>query len=146
MKEGIHTLQLEHQAGYRRKKSILAYLNENKVLYLLSLPGIIYFALFKYAPLFGSVMAFQDYNIFAGIWESTWIGLDNFRRMFEYPEFLRILNNTIVIGFYSLVLAFPIPIILALLMNELRGRCLSGIFRQLYTSLTSCHGLLSVAS
>jgi putative aldouronate transport system permease protein len=121
LREGISTLQHERPPSFRRKKSILSYFNENKALYLLSLPGILYFALFKYIPLFGSVMAFQDYNIFVGIWNSTWVGLDHFYHMFEYPEFTRILNNTIFIGFYSLVLAFPIPIILALLMNELRG-------------------------
>lgn len=121
MREGINSLQHHQPPGDRRKKSILSNFNENKTLYLLSLPGILYFVLFKYIPLFGSVMAFQDYNIFAGIWHSAWVGFDHFHRMFEYPEFTRILNNTIFIGFYSLVLAFPIPIVLALLMNELRG-------------------------
>lgn len=82
-------------------------------------PGIAYFLIFKYIPLTGSVMAFQDYNIFAGIWQSDWIGLDNFRRMIEYADFWHSLGNTLAIGFYTLLLGFPIPITLALMMNEL---------------------------
>ncbi|MFX3631624.1 MAG: ABC transporter permease [Candidatus Pristimantibacillus sp.] len=89
-------------------------------LYLLSLPGIIFFLLFRYVPMFGSVIAFQDYNIFKGIKDSPWVGFDNFKRMFEYAEFLPILKNTLLIGVYDLCFAFPVPIILALLLNELR--------------------------
>lgn len=92
----------------------------NKTLYLLSIPGILYFLLFKYVPLTGSVMAFQDYNIFRGITGSPWVGLEHFIRMFEYDDFRRILTNTIMIALYSLLIAFPVPIILALLLNELR--------------------------
>ncbi|WP_256992255.1 sugar ABC transporter permease [Paenibacillus sp. XY044] len=95
-------------------------LRKYKALYLISLPGIIYFIVFKYLPLLGSVMAFQNYNIFKGFTGSPWVGFDQFRRMFTYPEFLRILENTVFIGFYDLIFAFPVPIIFALLLNELR--------------------------
>lgn len=95
-------------------------LRKYKALYLISLPGIIYFLMFKYLPLLGSVMAFQNYNIFKGFTGSPWVGLDQFKRMFTYTEFLRILENTILIGLYDLVIAFPVPIIIALLLNELR--------------------------
>ena len=95
-------------------------LRKFKALYLISLPGIIFFILFKYLPLAGSVMAFQNYNIFKGFSGSPWVGLEQFRRMFTYPEFLRILENTILIGLYDMVFAFPIPIIFALLLNEIR--------------------------
>ncbi|GMX63946.1 sugar ABC transporter permease [Paenibacillus elgii] len=91
-----------------------------KAIYILSLPSILYFVVFKYVPLMGSVMAFQNYNIFKGIAGSPWIGLENFQRMFAYDEFLRILKNTILIGFYDLIFAFPFPIVLALLLNEMR--------------------------
>ncbi|OMF38105.1 protein lplB [Paenibacillus sp. FSL H8-0548] len=95
-------------------------LRKYKVLYLISLPGIIFFIVFKYLPLAGSVMAFQNYNIFKGFSGSPWVGLDQFRRMFTYPEFLRIFENTVLIGLYDMVFAFPIPIIFALLLNEVR--------------------------
>lgn len=102
--------------------SLLAYYNRYKILYLLSLPGIIYFVVFKYIPLAGSMMAFQNYSIFEGIWKSEWVGVANFQRMFEFADFWRILKNTLAIGFYTLVFGFPIPIILALMMNELRNQ------------------------
>ncbi|MGG1518857.1 ABC transporter permease subunit [Paenibacillus oryzisoli] len=105
-----------------RRRGFLAYYQRYKVLYLLSIPGIVYFLLFKYIPLSGSVMAFQDYSIFTGIWKSDWVGLANFRRMMEYADFWRILKNTMAIGVYTLVFAFPIPIVLALMMNELRNQ------------------------
>ncbi|NOU97224.1 ABC transporter permease subunit [Paenibacillus sp. LMG 31456] len=95
-------------------------LPKNWVLYLISVPGLFYFIIFKYIPLMGSVIAFQNYNIFKGISGSPWAGLEHFRRMFAYDEFLTILRNTILIGLYDLVFAFPVPIILALLLNELR--------------------------
>lgn len=95
-------------------------LRKYKALYLISLPGILFFIVFKYLPLAGSVMAFQDYNIFKGFSGSPWVGLDQFRRMFTYPEFLRILENTVLIGLYDMVLAFPVPILFALLLNEVR--------------------------
>lgn len=105
-----------------RTGSRYAHYRKYMVLYLISLPGIFFFLVFKYVPLFGSIMAFKDYNVFAGMWKSEWVGLAHFKRMFEYPDFGRILMNTIAIGGYTLLFAFPIPIILALLMNELRGR------------------------
>ncbi|WP_036672698.1 ABC transporter permease [Paenibacillus sp. FSL R5-192] len=96
------------------------YLWRYRILYLLSLPGILYFFLFKYVPLFGSVIAFQNYNIFKGITGSDWVGLEHFQKMFSHYDFLRILNNTLLLGLYDLVIAFPVPILLAILLNELR--------------------------
>ena len=96
------------------------FLRKYWALYVLSVPGLIYFVLFKYIPMFGVVIAFQNYNIFKGIRGSEWIGFENFERMFKYAEFLLILKNTLLIGVYDLIFAFPVPIILALLMNELR--------------------------
>jgi putative aldouronate transport system permease protein len=97
------------------------YLWRHKMLYLLSIPGILYFVVFKYVPLAGSVIAFQDYNIFKGFSGSDWVGFKNFEKMFAYMEFLRILKNTLLIAAYDLIFAFPAPILMALLLNELRG-------------------------
>ncbi|OPA74264.1 protein lplB [Paenibacillus selenitireducens] len=91
-----------------------------KALYLISIPGILYFLIFKYIPLGGSVIAFQDYNIFKGFTGSEWVGFAHFAAMFEHYDFLRILKNTVLIGIYDLVIAFPAPIVLAILLNELR--------------------------
>nr|WP_229750200.1 ABC transporter permease subunit [Paenibacillus nasutitermitis] len=99
---------------------LLRYILKHKMLYLLSLPGIIYFIIFKYIPLAGVVIAFQDYNIFKGFSGSEWVGLEHFQRMFQYMDFLRILKNTLLIALYDLLFAFPAPIIIALLLNEIR--------------------------
>ncbi len=105
---------------YRRKKSIWSYLWKYRVLYLISLPGILYFIIFKYVPLLGSVIAFQKYNIFSGFTGSPWVGFDQFTRMFEHYDFLRILKNTVLLGLYDIFFSFPAAIIIALLLNELR--------------------------
>src|SRR5699024_6613957 len=93
---------------------------KHRFLYFLLLPGIAYFIIFKYIPTLGIVIAFQDYNIFQGIQDSTWVGFKHFKRMIEYPDFLRILKNTLLINLYDLLFAFTSPIILALLLNEVR--------------------------
>jgi putative aldouronate transport system permease protein len=91
-----------------------------RALYLLSIPGILYFIIFKYVPLAGSVIAFQDYDIFRGFTGSPWVGIKHFQEMFAHQDFLHILKNTLLIGIYDVIFAFPAPIILALLLNELR--------------------------
>nr|WP_235549749.1 ABC transporter permease subunit [Paenibacillus sp. Soil766] len=101
-------------------KALLRTFWKYRALYLISLPGIVYFIVFKYVPLLGSVIAFQDYNIFNGFTGSEWVGFEHFTRMFAHYDFLNILKNTVLIGVYDLLLGFPAPIILALLLNELR--------------------------
>ncbi|KGX84569.1 ABC transporter permease [Pontibacillus marinus] len=89
-------------------------------IYSMLIPGILYFIIFKYIPLGGIVIAFQDYNVFNGVFDSPWVGFKHFKNLFEYPEFYQVLNNTILISLYQLILGFPAPIILALLLNEVR--------------------------
>ncbi|WP_248928794.1 ABC transporter permease [Paenibacillus hamazuiensis] len=97
-----------------------AFIRKHALLYIISIPGVLFFLVFKYIPLAGSVIAFQNYNIFRGISGSPWVGLEHFQRMFAYTEFIGILKNTLLIGLYDLLFAFPVPILLALLLNELR--------------------------
>lgn len=85
------------------------------------LPGVLYFFVFKYIPLLGSVIAFQDFQIFRGLFKSPWVGLENFRYIFQYPDFYRILKNTVVIGFIQIVFGFPAPLLLSVLINEING-------------------------
>jgi putative aldouronate transport system permease protein len=93
---------------------------KHKALYLIALPGILFFIVFKYIPMIGSVIAFQDYNIFKGFWGSQWVGWAQFQKMFQYSDFLRILKNTLLINFYDLIFGFTAPILLALMLNEVR--------------------------
>ncbi|WP_018755525.1 ABC transporter permease [Paenibacillus terrigena] len=90
----------------------------NRFLMLMSLPGLIMIALFAYYPMVGIVTAFQNFSLFLGISGSEWIGFDNFIRFFKDPNFFRIIKNTFVLGSVNLLWAFPAPIILALLINE----------------------------
>lgn len=101
-------------------KKKLSTIRKHKFLYFLVIPGIAYFIIFKYIPMLGIIIAFKDYNIFHGLINSPWVGLDNFKRMIEYPDFLRILKNTLLINFYDILFGFTAPIILALMLNEVR--------------------------
>ncbi|GIP36652.1 sugar ABC transporter permease [Paenibacillus sp. J2TS4] len=92
----------------------------NWPLYTMILPGVLYFAVFKYIPLTGSIIAFQDYNVFDGVWGSKFVGLKHFVNLFTYPEFYSVLTNTALISLYKLFFGFPAPILLALLLNEVR--------------------------
>ncbi|WP_138493371.1 ABC transporter permease [Paenibacillus pinistramenti] len=82
-------------------------------------PGIIFIFIFSYIPMYGVVMAFQQYDIFSGIWKSPWVGFMHFRMFFEAPEFWNVMRNTLVISLLKLVITFPAPIILALMLNEI---------------------------
>ena len=88
--------------------------------YVLLLPGLVYFILFKYLPMWGIVMAFQNYQPFVGIWKSKWVGLQHFEYFFNEPDFWMLLRNTLYIALLDLVVFFPITIVLALLLNEVR--------------------------
>ncbi|WP_407647375.1 ABC transporter permease [Gracilibacillus salitolerans] len=92
----------------------------HRYFYLLMLPGIFYFIIFRYAPMWGLTIAFQDYNPYDGIFGSEWVGFKHFKDLFTYDYFYILLRNTLVINFMSLILFFPVPIILALMLNEIR--------------------------
>ncbi len=97
-------------------------LRRNKWLYVLVAPGFLYFAVFKLLPMWGIVIAFQDYQPFLGIRGSDWVGFDNFTTFFSNPDFFRLMRNTLVLAIYDLVFFFPAPILIALLLNEVRFR------------------------
>jgi len=90
-------------------------------LYLLAIPPVVYFLLFKYVPMFNAVLAFKDYNVIKGIWGSPWAGTKYFRLFFDNPAFGTLLRNTLYISLYQLAVSFPIPILLAIALNEIRN-------------------------
>lgn len=104
----------------KSSKGFWAHWKNNKWLYLLAVPGIAYFLIFRYAPMYGVVIAFKDYVPYLGIQGSKWVGLENFRDFFINPDFFRILGNTLMIAFLNILVVFPAPIILALLLNEVQ--------------------------
>ncbi|MGO4499690.1 ABC transporter permease [Paenibacillus sp. 2RAB27] len=94
--------------------------HNSKYLMLLFLPALIYYLLFKYVPMFGILISFKDYNTFKGVWASEWVGLKYYSLFFHSPDFLKLLKNTVLLGISKVVFGFPAPIILALLLNEVR--------------------------
>lgn len=86
------------------------------------LPGFLYFIVFKYLPMGGLIIAFQDYQPFLGITGSPWVGLKHFIRLFTEPTFLMLLKNTLILFAMNIVFFFPLPIILALMLNEVRSK------------------------
>jgi putative aldouronate transport system permease protein len=105
---------------------------KNWMLYVMILPVLAYYVLFHYGPMYGAIIAFKDYSPSTGIWASDWIGFANFRDFFDGYYFERIFKNTILISVYTLVFEFPAPILLALLINELRNRT----FRRIVQSVS----------
>lgn len=92
---------------------------KNWILYAMILPVVIYYIIFSYVPMYGVQIAFKDYSIKKGIWDSAWVGLKHFNRFFSSYNFKQLLGNTLGISVYSLLVGFPIPILFALLLNYL---------------------------
>ncbi|WP_027091755.1 ABC transporter permease subunit [Cohnella thermotolerans] len=95
-------------------------------------PPVLYFIIFKYIPMFNAVLAFKDYNVIKGIWGSPWVGMKYFNLFFHNPVFGTLLKNTLFISLYLLAAGFPIPIILALALNEVK----SGRFKRVVQLVT----------
>ena len=94
----------------------------NRSLYILVIPVILFYIMFHYKPMYGAIIAFQDYVPRKGISGSDWVGFDQFIRFFQSPYFFRLIKNTLLLSIYGLVFGFPMPIILALLLNELHHK------------------------
>lgn len=100
-------------------------LRRSKFLLLIMIPGVLYYIIFHYVPMYGVIMAFKDFSIYDGIMGSPWTsnyGFGHFIELFQQPVFYRILKNTILLSVYSLIFSFPAPIILALCLNEAKNR------------------------
>ena len=94
----------------------------NKYVYLMVIPVLVFYILFKYGPMTKMIIAFQDYNLYKGIAGSKWVGLENFIDFFQMKDCWRLLRNTLLLSLYSIVFAFPAPILLALMINEIKSR------------------------
>lgn len=109
-----------YTVSIKKKNSFLRSFKRDSLLYLLLLMPLAYILIFKYAPIYGVLMAFQDYNIFEGISGSEWVGIDVFKFIFNQSSFYRALTNTLVLNLLDLIAGFPAPIILAILLSEIR--------------------------
>lgn len=109
----------------KEKKPLRYYLKRDRFIYLLMLPGLLWYLIFCYLPMFGIVIAFEDYKPFwgiQGIFTSDWVGWKHFLKFFKSAYCLRLIRNTLFLSIYSLIWSFPLSIILALFINELKGK------------------------
>ncbi len=104
--------------GYRLRKDLWKY----KSIYLMVIPVLLYYIIFCYKPMYGAVIAFQDYSVADGIMGSPWVGMKHFKDFVMEPDFWRLIKNTLAISIYGLIFGFPAPIIFALLLNEIRQK------------------------
>ena len=102
------------------KESLWKQMKKHWEFYLLLLPGIIITVIYKYIPIYGIQIAFRDYNAMDGFWGSAWVGLKWFERFFNNYNSVRMIRNTVLLSLYSILWTFPIPIILALLINQVK--------------------------
>ncbi len=120
-------------------KHMLRRILTDRMFYLMLLPGIIYFVVFHYVPMYGVQIAFRNYKMKLGFFGSQWVGLKNFERLFADPGFIQALKNTIVISLLKIAIGFPAPIIMALMLNAVR----SNIGRRIYQSISYLPHFLS---
>jgi len=124
------TLELKNTRAAKLKKNIS--------LYLLLAPLLIFTLVFAYFPMPGILMAFMEYDIFKG-WKSPWVGLENFKTIISMPSFFTAVWNTLKISFFNLVLVFPLPIVFALLLNEVKNK----IFKRVVQTISYLPHFLS---
>lgn len=110
-------------------KTVVSY----KYIYLLLLPGLAFFVLFSYVPMYGIQLAFKQWSIAKGITGSEWVGLAKFEMLVNDPEFWRAFRNTVTIALLKILFGFPVPIILAILLNELKSRKMQRTLQTIYT-------------
>lgn len=104
-----------------KKKSIFKRYFHQFDIQMMVIPGLLFIFVFNYIPMYGVLMAFQDYDIFKGMMGSTWVGLKHFEMFFSDPRFMEIMRNTFIISGLKILICFPAPIILALMLNEVKN-------------------------
>ena len=112
--------QAGYPSGHSGSKNIWFYIWRDKWLYLMLVPVITYYIVFKYVPMYGLIIAFKDYNVFKGITGSKWVGLLNFKQVFQTDLFWLSIKNTLILNLSTLVVNFPLTILVALMLNEVR--------------------------
>ena len=122
----MNLTKIEWNKGGESTMKLRQYIKNEWVLYLMLIPGLFFLIVYKFLPLYGITLAFKDYNIFLGsnpieaIHLSDWVGFQHFESLFANDDFYRVLGNTLIINFYKIIFLFPIPIIAAIMLNEIR--------------------------
>ncbi|WFR58027.1 ABC transporter permease subunit [Anaerocolumna sp. AGMB13025] len=132
-KKAIDSVPIRSQTSVASKnRSIWNYILRKRYLYLMLIPAIIYFLVFNYAPMYGILIAFKDFSFKKGIWGSEWIGLENFRYMFQLDNFYTVFKNSILLSLLRILFTFPIPIFLALLLNDIKSSKYQKVMQTLF--------------
>lgn len=105
----------------KRSEKALRYIWTNKHLYLMLLPVIVYYLVFKYYPMYGSIIAFKEFKLSKGIFNSPWVGFKYFEKLMKSKEFIQVFKNTLLISIMNLCFSFPVPIIMSLMINEVKN-------------------------
>ena len=145
--KGSKEIVLENEP--RKMNPTLKRIVRDKYLYLMLLPAVAVMLIFKYLPMGGLLMAFEDYSPFKGIFGSKWVGFANFAKIFTQPKFTTAIRNTLVVSLLDLVIGFPAPILLALLINELENKVFKRIVQTVsylphFLSWISVVGIVSI--
>ena len=140
MKVEQHAARLNTRQKQGIASKIASDFKKFKYIYIMLIPLVLYYAIFHYQPMYGAIIAFKNFKPVLGILGSKWIGFRNFIDFFQSPYFVRVLKNTIIISLYSIIFGFPAPILLAVLLNEIR----SSIFKRTVQSLTYLPHFLSM--
>lgn len=122
------------------KLSLIGKVKRDWQLLLLVFPGVVFYIIFRYVPMFGLLIAFQDYGIYLGITKSPWVGLANFNEFFSNSDFSMLFKNTFLLGIYNLIWSFPFPILFALLLNEVKNKS----YKKLVQTISYIPAFLSV--
>jgi putative aldouronate transport system permease protein len=132
VKSNISEAMGNRSGSQTKARNFWLYVMKHKALYLLMLPGILYYIIFKYVPMYGVVIAFQNFSIGKGIMGSKFVGLAHFIEFFyNTPDSWKLIRNTIVLNIYDLLFHFPAPIILALLFHEIKNKAFKRIIQSL---------------
>ena len=124
-------MKRHHPAEYTAKPETWKLIKSNWVLYLFLVPAFVYFGIFAYAPMYGVQIAFKNFVPSKGIWGSEWTGLTYFTMFLQNPKFWDYVRNTVYLSLYSLIAGFPVPIILALILNDIKNSKLKRISQTL---------------
>ncbi len=117
---GQTLVNLKNNRVKNKLKTLSSDLKKNRFIYFMLIPVLAYIIIFRYIPMYGVQIAFKDYVFTKGIWGSDWVGLSNFKDFFDSIYCWRVIRNTILINLFTLIFAFPVPIILALFLNEVK--------------------------
>jgi putative aldouronate transport system permease protein len=123
--------QKRKRPGPKNDAGSWPYLKSNYEFYLMLLPVVLFYVIFKYIPMYGVLIAFKDYNFMLGVLKSPWVGWEVFREIFRDSSFWNALYNTLWLNFLQLVINFPLPIIFALFLNEIKAKCFKKVVQSI---------------